>query len=539
MSLGPRVALGLLLLAVAHSAANADRFILNLAPGAKQASLVAAIKAVGGSVSYFHAGAGIAVVTVPAGTTLPPGRLTSAGVGAVVPDSRIRLPSPRASSFRGATAATAAGDPASTSASEATPPSFPEPKLKATNLQFLSGPITSNPTDDLWDQQWAPRAIKAQSAWAAGVTGKCVRVAVLDTGMWWDHPDLAGRVDVDYARSFVDGIPPYADSQNYFWHASHVAGIVAGSANNGGIVGIAPEATIIPIKVLDNNAGDNSFLIQGLLYAASPLGPDGAGADIINLSLGGFGNPNDKNDTWALYNKVLNYVASQGVLVVAAAGNDALNLGRTRNTFVSPCENGGNTVCVSSTGPLDVCKTCQDDWINTCLESPSTWDLKQQLALYSNYGPSAISVAGPGGDYRSAFEWYAKWYDPATDSFLPGTPPTCWFVDQVLSVGAPNRPDLPAFIQYTGTSQAAPAVSGVAALMIHDAAVRQGVDLCAASRAGLKGRARGPLNVAQIKTALARGAVYPGGAVDREAYGAGLVDVSRTLGYPQPAWAAP
>lgn len=197
MSLGPRVALGLLLLAVAHSAANADRFILNLAPGAKQASLVAAIKAVGGSVSYFHAGAGIAVVTVPAGavayyyhgqprgrfrlrgpqlpqpwvllhanmhashllaharagTTLPPGRLTSAGVGAVVPDSRIRLPSPRASSFRGATAATAAGDPASTSASEATPPSFPEPKLKATNLQFLSGPITSNPTDDLWDQQ--------------------------------------------------------------------------------------------------------------------------------------------------------------------------------------------------------------------------------------------------------------------------------------------------------------------------------------------------------------------------------------------------
>lgn len=43
----------------------------------------------------------------------------------------------------------------------------------------------------------------------------------------------------------------------------------------------------------------------------------------------------------------------------------------------------------------------------------------------------------------------------------------------------------------------------------------------------------------QIKTALARGAVYPGGAVDREAYGAGLVDVSRTLGYPQPAWAAP
>lgn len=111
---------------------------------------------------------------------------------------------------------------------------------------------------------------------------------------------------------------------------------------------------------------------------------------------------------------------------------------------------------------------------------------------------AAISVAGPGGDYRSAFEWYAKWYDPATDSFLPGTPPTCWFVDQVLSVGAPNRPDLPAFIQYTGTSQAAPAVSGVAALMIHDAAVRQGVDLCAASRAGLKGRARGPLNVAQV-----------------------------------------
>src|SRR5205814_8545787 len=71
-----------------------------------------------------------------------------------------------------------------------------------------------------------------------------------------------------------------------FWHGTHVAGIVAAPANNRGTVGIAPGATIIGVKVLHCGSGLFSWVIQGIYYAATPIAEGGAGADVINMSLG-------------------------------------------------------------------------------------------------------------------------------------------------------------------------------------------------------------------------------------------------------------
>ncbi|KAG2426631.1 hypothetical protein HXX76_012945 [Chlamydomonas incerta] len=525
--------MGLLLLTVA-GAAVAERFILGITPAATQAALDTAVKALGGKVEFFHSDAGIAVVAVPEGGSAAAGLAAVSGVTAVAANMQVQLPRVDASDK------STSPEQASTTAavSSAAGPSFLEPNLKATNLQYLSQPLTSEPKDMLYPLQWAPRLVRPEGAWAAGVTGKCVRVAVVDTGMWWDHPDLVGRVDVDAARSFIEGEPPYYDNDPVggYWHASHVAGIVAASANNNdfGVVGIAPEATIIPVKVLNGgNGGDAAGVIMGILYAASPLGPDGAGADIINLSLGTapFYRSQVKADNafLGMYTKALNYAAAQGVVVIAAAGNDGVDLDhdpRYGKLVTAPCTLG-NTVCVSASGPTDICKGCSYDPQGVTLVTcplPQPWNLAQQPALYSNYGRSAVWVAGPGGDIRSVL----------AGGLPPGAPP-CYVHDWVLGVGAPTPAGRSRrFFWAAGTSMAAPAVSGAAALVIHDAALRKGVDLCAPRGAGK----RNPTNPGQVKTALARGAVLPNGAADREAYGNGIVDVSRTLGYPQPAWAA-
>src|SRR5881628_4251895 len=80
------------------------------------------------------------------------------------------------------------------------------------------------------------------------------------------------------------------DSADTFWHGTHVAGIVAAPGGPGnsnlGTVGIAPSATIIGVKVLHCGSGAFSWVIRGIVYAATPIAQGGAGADIINMSLG-------------------------------------------------------------------------------------------------------------------------------------------------------------------------------------------------------------------------------------------------------------
>ena len=116
-----------------------------------------------------------------------------------------------------------------------------------------SSASNSNPDFSL---QWNMQAISAPQAWAAGYKGSGVRVAVLDVGMYLDHPDLKANINRGLSHNFVtyagenNPLNPSFTLASEFSHATHVAGIIAAADNNIGGIGVAPQAEIISVKVL-------------------------------------------------------------------------------------------------------------------------------------------------------------------------------------------------------------------------------------------------------------------------------------------------
>lgn len=170
--------------------------------------------------------------------------------------------------------------------------------------------ILSN--DSLYPNQWALPKISWDkldaTASAYNPATPSGRIAVVDTGVDYNHPDLSGKVDTGEDWDFVNND---GDAMDDNLHGTHVAGIAAANTNNGvGIAGVSINtAKILPVKVLNQNgSGYYSWVASGIIYAAD------RGATVINLSLGG----NVKSTT--LENAV-NYAWSKGAVVVAAAGN--------------------------------------------------------------------------------------------------------------------------------------------------------------------------------------------------------------------------
>ncbi len=160
--------------------------------------------------------------------------------------------------------------------------------------------------DPYYPEQWALPAIGAPDAWAAmPADAQRITVAVIDSGVCLDHPDLVGRILPGY--DFVDDDNQASDS---FGHGCGVAGIIAANGNNGiGIAGVAPNAMILPLRVLDaQGIGAYSDVAAAIVFAADN------GAQVINLSLGG-AFPS------TVLESAVNYAVERGVTVVAAAGN--------------------------------------------------------------------------------------------------------------------------------------------------------------------------------------------------------------------------
>ncbi|MFD2764297.1 S8 family peptidase [Micromonospora eburnea] len=152
--------------------------------------------------------------------------------------------------------------------------------------------------------------IAAPTAWRSGVTGAGTRVAVLDTGADFTHPDLVGQV-VERA----DFSTPDGDAVDRMGHGTHVAATIAGTgaAAGGERRGVAPGAKLLVGKVLDDDGfGTESQVIAGMEWAA-------ARADVVNLSLGGDA-PSDGSDPMSL--TVDELTRQHGTLFVVAAGND-------------------------------------------------------------------------------------------------------------------------------------------------------------------------------------------------------------------------
>lgn len=164
--------------------------------------------------------------------------------------------------------------------------------------------------DPLAPQQWSDKVTPYSPIWSCG-RGEAVEIAIVDTGVDRLHPDLTGRATT--GGTALDGasvVTPGTGGEDPHGHGTHVAGIAAATADNGiGIRGVAPAATIIPVRVLDAaGRGWNSDVAAGITWAVDQ------GAEVINLSLGG------TYRSQAVTNAIT-YADAAGVVVVAAAGN--------------------------------------------------------------------------------------------------------------------------------------------------------------------------------------------------------------------------
>ncbi|MFE0640629.1 S8 family peptidase [Streptomyces sp. NPDC058877] len=166
--------------------------------------------------------------------------------------------------------------------------------------------------DPLRGEQWALDALKLPDAWGTA-KGTDTVIAVVDTGVDPDHPDLKGRLVDGY--DFVDGDDEPTDLNG---HGTHVSGIAAAGADNGvGIAGGAPEAKIMPVRVLGaNGSGSDANITKGIVWAADH------GAHVINLSLGESGLM-ARLLKGGILNRAITHANGKGAVVVAAAGNDA------------------------------------------------------------------------------------------------------------------------------------------------------------------------------------------------------------------------
>lgn len=380
-----------------------------------------------------------------------------------------------------------------------------EPVSLALPEADFQNPPASGDNDAWFDLQWGAQAIDLAGAWNQGYRGRGATVAVLDSGVSCQHPDIAANL-LPESTSFVPGEGVCHPFNNAFNHGTHVAGIIAAPDNGIGTIGVAPEARILAVKVLADATGSGSFggIIQGIVYAADH------GADVINMSLGIRGglpvNGPGANDVAELINatrRAVAYARSRNALTIASAGNDAIDLDHASGVKV--CDDDGtcfvanlrafpaelpNVLAISATAPIGWAKAPASTFLDN-------------LASYSNRGASAVALAAPGGD--AAY--------PGNDvCSAGGITQYCWVLDMVFAPGGYSVVGGRVFASYSwalGTSMAAPHVSGVAALVV-----------------GKHGGAMAPAELERILRASADDLGKPGADA---AYGRGRVNASRAV----------
>jgi subtilisin family serine protease len=290
--------------------------------------------------------------------------------------------------------------------------------------------------DPLESLQWNMDNIDASEAHAIQAGSRSVEVGILDSGIDAQHLDFmldgaGSNVDCAKGKDFVGlggpgvGNPlPCVDNQ---FHGTHVAGIVAAQANDYGVVGVAPNVTLVPVKVCDTSGYCySSSTVAGITYAGD------AKLEVINMSFfvdddelqmshefkcmtdeqqRGFRKANER---------AIAYARNQGVTPVAALGNSDNDLSQPPDATTNACD-----VVPAETAGV----------IGTAALGP-----ENEKAYYSNYGVGATDVAAPGGNPEFLEE-------------------TC--VDEVLST-IPGQ----AWGCFSGTSMASPHAAGVAALIV-------------------------------------------------------------------------
>jgi lantibiotic leader peptide-processing serine protease len=250
------------------------------------------------------------------------------------------------------------------------------------------------PDEPLVSLQWALRPINVTQAWTLGARGRGARVAILDSGIDHDHPDLAANVNVSLSRSFVPGAPVFVPPGNELHHGTLMAGIVASRDNGIGVIGVAPEAEIVAIRVLGPSGFFFSDVIAGLMYAAD------IEADVVNMSFGtnfprsgifdAAGNQLasavEVQELMNALNRATHYAHQRGVTLIAAAGNARIDRDHDANRIVAPADLDF-VESISATAPFGFAANPDAD--------------PDPPASYVNFGTSRIDFAAPGGDFQT------------------------------------------------------------------------------------------------------------------------------------------
>nr|WP_233125158.1 MULTISPECIES: S8 family serine peptidase [unclassified Halorubrum] len=296
-------------------------------------------------------------------------------------------------------------------------------------------------------------------------TGEGTRVAIVDTGIDLNHPDL-GNVNEELGQAFVadDDVPEIGPDDSGS-HGTHVAGTV-GATGESGVVGTAPDTELIPVRVFPAEGGATfGDILAGIDYAAE------IGADAANFSLGipGVQQPGSElNKLKAEVQTVFQSAVRRGTVITGSAGNDSGSLQGSGFTLPNSVP---AAFTVSATSPADT------------------------LSFYSNFGTSDIDIAAPGGGYETLEKTLVEDPDAVEWPF-----PT----NLVLSTIPVEQGS---YGYKAGTSMAAPQVAGLAAL------VRE-----------LEPNA----NASRIEQAIQKGAEGANGKSDSE-FGAGIINALNTV----------
>lgn len=281
---------------------------------------------------------------------------------------------------------------------------------------------------------WNVQHVLAHQVWAQGYTGEDIVVAILDTGVNWEHADLQGNMweHPNYPNHGFNFVGNNFNPMDIQGHGTHCAGTVAGNGASGTITGVAPEAKIMALKVLtDQGSGTQSGVWQGIEFAVE------YNAQILSLSLG-FRLGNDQNR--AIWRQVMDNVRNAGSIAIVASGNEGASHQvpfqvRTPGDVPPPWLHPDQTLVGGTSGVISV----------------GSINNSNTVAPTSSRGPVSWQEISPFNDYP---------FNPGMGLIRPD------IVAPGVNITSLDAANINGYTVKSGTSMAAPAVAGVAALML-------------------------------------------------------------------------
>jgi subtilisin family serine protease len=348
----------------------------------------------------------------------------------------------------------------------------------AEGFTSIAEPVQSDSFYTKNPQDWAVKQVGGYGKGVPGgpatgpwdvTTGTGVRIAILDSGLDEHHPDLVPNLKLNLSEIDGQAMPSSCDDgtpQDQQGHGTFAASLAAGAMgeNTGLMIGVAPTATLLNIKVLQRTPGAGASLAEqcnagqasGLLSWVIKGIEDAVAnhADIISLSLGSVVDlsTGDGAGLKATFDAVTHAATNAGVILIAAAGNDGVDLSNPRYVEI-PAQSRDVLAMVASTNP-----GCAQTLANgaACVSGPVS------LAYYSNYGTPLNALAAPGGSYPAGDDMSVSgWVRGACSAGLPQT--ETGLPDAQHSFGCFNLGQSQ-YVQAIGTSASAPLAAGVAAL---------------------------------------------------------------------------